>query len=172
MIGPMSGLFTGLPIVIASVFFFKRATNSSLMDFSIMILEPAEHTSPWLKKIPIIAHSTAPSRSASAKITFGDFPPNSKPIFFTFVAAQRIRLCPTLVLPVNVIISTSLFSPISVPTSASPCSKLAHPFGSPASSNSSNKRIVDNGAFGLGLNTMLFPAASAGANFQTDIKNG
>ena len=46
------------------------------------------------------------------------------------------------------------------------------PFGSPAFSKISNIRIVDNTVSELGLKMMQFPAASAGASFQTPIKNG
>ena len=44
---------------------------------------PAEQTSPWLKKTPNSAPSTAASKSASAKKMFGDLPPSSSEIFFS-----------------------------------------------------------------------------------------
>ena len=38
---------------------------------------PAEHTSPWLPKTPLLVPGTAAARSASAKTMFGLFPPSS-----------------------------------------------------------------------------------------------
>ncbi len=68
---------------------------------------PAEQTSPWLKKTPKSAPSTAASKSASAKKMFGDLPPSSSEIFFSVSAAPRMIVLPTSTLPVNAILSTS-----------------------------------------------------------------
>ena len=150
-------------MVIASALSFNLCTNLSFIDSSIIILEPAEHTSPWLKKIPIIAHSTAPSKSASAKITFGDLPPNSNPIFFKFPTDALAILCPTSVLPVNVIISTSLLSDNSWPTvPPEPKSKLQEPFGIPTSSNTSNDKNNQTNE----TSTTKYISASSGLNVR------
>ena len=69
--------------------------------------------------------------------------------------------------------STSLLSAISCPTVApDPKTRFAVPLGSPISSNTSNRAIEERGVFELGLNTILFPAAKAGAIFHIAIKNG
>ena len=143
------------------------------MLFSMMIREPAAQTSPWFKKMPIMAHSTAPSRSASAKITLGDLPPSSRPIFLMFPAAARMMLCPTSVLPVKVIISTSSLSARVLPTTEpGPSTRFAQPFGRPTFSKISKRCTLESTQLELGLNTTLFPAARAGASFHTPISSG
>ena len=81
--------------------------------------------------------------------------------------------CPTAVLPVNVTISTSgdeaRRSPTVLP---GPTTRLTVPFGRPTSSNISKSLIVESIVSELGLNTILLPAASAGASFQMAIRNG
>ena len=88
---------------------------------------PAEQTSPWLKKTPNSAPSTAASKSASAKKMFGDLPPSSSEIFFSVSAAARMIVLPTSALPVNAILSTSACSTIAAPVSPSPVTMLTTP---------------------------------------------
>ena len=171
--GPMSGLFRGLPRVMALVRSTRRRRKVSLKLSSMRIRDPAEQTSPWLKKIPIMAHSTAPSRSASAKMMLGDFPPSSRPIFLTFAAAQRIMSCPTAVDPVKVTMLMPGWAAMALPTEPpGPRIRLTEPLGMPAFSKISNIFTVDKTQLELGLKITLFPAASAGASFQAPMRKG
>ena len=95
---------------------------------------PAEQTSPWLKKTPNSAPSTAASKSASAKKMFGDLPPSSSEIFFSVSAAPRMIVLPTSALPVNAILSTSaMLDDRRAGVSPAPVTMLTTPGGSPAS---------------------------------------
>src|SRR3989442_191348 len=95
---------------------------------------PAEQTSPWLKKTPKSAPSTAGSKSASAKKMFGDLPPSSSVTFFNVAAAARMIVLPTSALPVNAILSTSGCATIAAPAvSPTPVTTLTTPGGRPAS---------------------------------------
>ena len=169
----MSGLSKGLPMVMALARSAKRLTKASWILSSMMIREPAQHTSPWLKKMPIMAHSTAASRSTSAKMMLGDLPPSSKPIFLMLLAAQRMMLCPTAVEPVRVIISMPGWEARASPTDPpGPRIRLAAPLGTPASSRISNIFTLDITALEAGLKMMLLPAARAGAIFQDPMTKG
>ena len=65
------------------------------------IREPAQQTCPWLNQIALTTPSTAVSKSASSKTINGDFPPNSRDIFFPVPAVLFLNNLPTPVLPVK-----------------------------------------------------------------------
>src|SRR5213080_2518648 len=72
--------------------------------------------------------------------------------------------CPTAVLPVKLIMSTSGDSTSAAPTSAlDPVTTLTTPGGKPTSSRTRTNSITANGSCGAGLITTVFPVASAGA---------
>ncbi len=169
----MSGSPIPSPIVMAFARSARRATKRSFRLSSTRRREPAEHTSPWLKNTPIMAHSTAPSRSASAKTMLGDLPPSSSPTFFRLPTAALAMSWPVRVLPVKVIMSMSWLSASSWPAAGPvPRIRLAVPAGSPTSSKILNSSTADNGVSSLGLKTTQLPAASAGASFQVAISSG
>jgi len=81
-------------------------TNSSWADSSTNSRLPAQQTSPWLKKMPLIAPCTARSMSASAKTTFGLLPPSSKVTRFRVCAALAMIVWAVRYSPVKAILST------------------------------------------------------------------
>ena len=55
----------------------RAATKGSAMDSCTRRREPAQHTSPWLKKMPLTTPSTAWSSGASSKTMLAALPPSS-----------------------------------------------------------------------------------------------
>src|SRR4051812_29891221 len=82
----------------------------SLIDSSTSNREPAEHISPWLKKMAKAAAVAALSMSGqSASTMLGDLPPHSSDTFLRFdCAACVITVLPVAVEPVKVMQSTSM----------------------------------------------------------------
>ena len=80
---------------------------------------------------------------------------------------------PTGVEPVNAILSTSGWAARASPAIApGPGTTLTTPAGNPASMISSPSRSAVSGVCSAGLNTTVFPAASAGPSFQAAISSG
>jgi hypothetical protein len=79
--------------------------------------EPAEHISPWLKKIAEAAAAAARSRSGqSARMMFGDLPPHSSHTRFMFDCPEYCSISlPVRVEPVNPMQSTSMWSASACP---------------------------------------------------------
>src|SRR5260370_36694763 len=125
---------------------------------------PAEQTSPWLKKTPKSAPSTAFSKSASAKKMFGDLPPSSSEIFFSVSAALRMIVLPTSTLPGNAILSTSGGATIEAPVaSPAPLAMLTTPGGRPASAITAARDSGGHGVAAPGVVTRQRHAQIAGA---------
>jgi hypothetical protein len=98
----------------------------------------------------------------------GDLPPSSSEIFLTLQAAARMIVCPVGTLPVKAILSTSMLSASAAPaTGPAPGSTLSTPSGKPASVASFASHSAESGVYSDGLRMQTFPAASAGASFQT-----
>src|SRR6266436_6239253 len=116
---------------------------------------------------PNSAPSTAASQSASAKNTFGDFPPSSSVTRFSVSAALFTIILPTAALPVNATLSTPGCATSAAPVvSPQPLIMFTTPGGRPASSNQlANSRAV-RGVCSAGFRIQVQPAASAGASFQ------
>ena len=115
---------------------------ASLIKFSGMsILVGDEHDWPVLKKHCLIPISTAFSKSASSRIIFGDFPPNSNETLLILSAACFCISIPARVEPVKDIISKSSCWLIALPTiSPLPCIRLKIPFGKEVLSTTSARR--------------------------------
>lgn len=77
------------------------------MNFSLMLSwtktrDPAQQTCPALKKIPNADQEAAASRSASSKMTLGDFPPSSRVTVLRLLSAASFMIVrPTRVDPVK-----------------------------------------------------------------------
>ena len=100
-------------------------------------------------------------------------PPSSSDIFFTVSALWRIRIRPTSVDPVNVILRTTGFAHSSWPiATASPVTMLRTPLGMPARSASSANASAENGVCSAGFSTMVQPAASPGDTLRVIIALG
>src|SRR3954462_11001018 len=109
---------------------------ASLMDASTNNLDPAEHISPWLKKMAYAAAVGARSRSGqSASTMFGDLPPHSSDTFLRFdSAAACMTVLPVAVEPVNAMQSTSRCADSAEPAVwPKPGTTLKTPGGKPAS---------------------------------------
>ena len=135
---------------------------------------PAEHISPWLKKMPPATARAACSRSGqSARISCGDLPPSSSQVRLRLLAAAQPAICrPTAVEPVKATQSMSMCAASRRPVSPAPGSTCNTPSGRPASAASAASRMAVSGDFSLGLRMTLLPAASAGAIFHDAISSG
>ena len=115
--------------------------------------------------------------SSSASITegkkiLGDLPPNSKVTGIIFSVAYCITILPVAVEPVNAAFATFGLVTKVLPNSApKPLTIFTTPAGS-KSSISSIKTIIETGVLSAGFRTTQFPAARAGASFQTAIRIG
>ena len=134
--------------------------------------EPAQHTWPWLKKIPLTIPSTAWSRAASSKTMFADLPPSSSvsPVGRPARAAWMSR--PTAVDPVKAILSTPGARTSAAPASPLPGKIDTTPSGSSASWQISASSSAVSGVVSAGLRIAVLPQASAGASFHAAISSG
>src|SRR5690606_29061535 len=85
-----------------------------------------------------------------------------------------IMTVPVLVSPVNVIASTSGCSDINAPAELlpKPWTKLTTPSGTPASLQSSTRRVAVIGVNSAGFITAVLPDARHGANFHVNRSKG
>src|SRR5262245_28169610 len=159
--------------MIARVAETKRSTNSSNTLRSTKTRLRAQQSWPALEKTLIGDLLAACSKSASAKLMLGDFPPSSKEIRLISREASSITREPTAVEPVKEILRTSgcvtSASPTAVPA---PGRTWSAPAGNPASIAICAKRNAESGEGAAGLSTTEFPVASAGATFQQVMGNG
>ena len=103
---------------------------------------------------------------------FGDFPPNSKVTGIIFSVAYCITNLPVVVDPVNAALATFLFVTNARPNSEpNPLTIFTTPGGNKSPINSIIT-IIEIGVLSAGFKTTVFPAANAGANFQTAINIG
>src|SRR3954463_15621739 len=112
--------------------------------------------------------AAAEERSASSKTITGALPPSSRGQRLSVSAAARATDLPAAMLPVIETISGIGWLTTVAPVSRSPQTTLKTPGGG-VSANSSAMWAVLAGVVSDGLRTMVSPAASAGANFQTAI---
>ena len=109
----------------------------------------------------------AASRSASAKMMFGFFPPSSSETFLKSGAPASATFRPVTVPPVKEIVPIFGCAVMAEPTFGPvPCTMLRTPFGKPASRQTSPSRKAVIGVSSLGFATAVFPTAMAGAIFQ------
>ena len=123
---------------------------------------------PALKKPAIAIPSAAASRFASANTTTGALPPSSRCTFFTSSAADFATSIPARIDPVIETIAGILWEINARPVSRSPQTTL----NTPAGRNSLIISAINNVEAGVvsdGFSTTVFPAAIAGAHFQTAI---
>ena len=164
---------SGPPNLMASVRRTSSSTNFSWMDSSTMMRAPAEHTCPEWTKPPLRALSTAASKSASAKMTFGFLPPSSRATRFTVSAACLAIILPVTRPPVKETISTSGWVDSGLPAVApAPVMRFATPAGTPASVSTVMSIIAVCGVSSACLRTKVLPAASAGATFHATCSSG
>ena len=79
--------------------------TSSSTDSCTNRRDPAQHTCPWLKKIPLTIPSTAWSIGASSNTMFAALPPSSSVTFLPVPANDCWIFLPTAVEPVNATLS-------------------------------------------------------------------
>src|SRR5580692_8188834 len=110
---------------------------------------------------------TAFCRSASSRTMLADLPPSSCATRLTVSAAAFATAIPARVEPVNDIMSMPGCDDSASPTvGPSPLTRLNTPAGTPASSMICAKSSALIGATSDGFNTIVQPAASAGATLQ------
>ena len=108
--------------------------------------------------------TTACSRSASSRITFGDLPPSSRDTGLTDCAASSDTRLPARVEPVKLTMSVSGCETSASPTTVpGPVTRLNTPAGRPTASQISASTKALSGTTSLGLSATVHPAASAGA---------
>ncbi|CAB4782260.1 unannotated protein [freshwater metagenome] len=123
---------------------------------------------PALKNPAIAIPSAADSRLASSKTTTGALPPSSRCTLFNCFAAEPATSIPARTDPVIETIAGVACSTNARPVSRSPQSTLNTPLGKNSDMTCAMK-TVDAGVVSLGFSTTVFPAAIAGAHFQTAI---
>ena len=126
------------------------------------------HVWPALRNFDASASRTATSRSASSKTIKGALPPNSKLTFLIVSADCFIRIRPTSVEPVKVILRTVGLVVSSSPMAGAsmPLTMLITPFGMPARSARTARAKAESGVCSAGFNTAAQPAARPGANLR------
>ena len=133
---------------------------------------PAEHTSPWLRKMPNSAPSTAASKSASAKKMFGDLPPSSSEIFFRVSAAPRMMLADLDAAGEGNLVHVGMLDNRRAGGFAAPVTMFTTPGGRPGVGKARASSRMVSGVCSAGLRTVVQPAQMAGASFQAAIING
>lgn len=124
-------------------------------------------------EIPMCAHFTACSKSASSKTSKGLFPPVSSVMFFILIEAIFMISFPVLVLPVNATLSIPRCVAIAAPASRpKPFSTLTTPAGKPASLIKVARYRMLKGVCSAALITTVFPQAKAGPSFHAAIARG
>jgi hypothetical protein len=124
--------------------------------------EPAQHTWPWLKKMPLMMPSTAWSMGASSNTMFAALPPSSIVIFFSAPATERMMTLPTSVEPVNAIFTVSGCAMIAPPVEPEPVITLTTPGGRSASRKISASFIAVMRRVGGGLDHHAVPGGERG----------
>ena len=146
--------------------------NGSAIDSWTRRRDPAQQTSPWLKKMPLTTPSIAWSSGASSKTMLAAFPPSSRvrPLSVPATAFPISR--PTAVEPVKATLSMSGWRTSAMPISPGPVTMLTTPGGSSACAQTSAKRSAVSGVELAGFRTTVLPAARAGAIFQASMRSG
>ena len=124
-------------------------------------------TWPLFRNLPRTAALATASGSASGKTMNGACPPSSRLSRLTWSAAARISCLPTSVDPVKLTLRTAgLVMNSSAISAAGPMTRLATPAGQARVSRHSNTPIRQSGVWLAGLQTIVHPAARAGASFR------
>ncbi|MDT4857704.1 hypothetical protein FQZ97_921380 [compost metagenome] len=123
---------------------------------------------PAAPKMPATAPITAWSRSASSNTMLADFPPSSSVTFLKSLAAISLIFWPAASPPVKATLATRGWPTSGSPTSApKPVMTLKTPGGKPANFTNAASSNNELDVYSEGLITIVLPAASAGAIFQT-----
>ena len=150
----------------------SRSSSSSATDSCTSRRLPAQHTWPWLKKMPLTMPSTAWSSGASSNTTLAALPPSSSVTFLRVPATERAIWRPTSVEPVKATLSTPGCSTSARPVSPAPVTMLTTPGGRSACRQMSAKARAVSGVVSAGFSTTVLPVASAGAIFHASISSG
>ena len=123
---------------------------------------------PALKYAAPAIPSAVASTSASSKTITGALPPSSRWTRFRSAAAAVATSMPARTLPVIETIAGIGCSTRARPVSRSPQTTLKTPGGRCSATISASSSVL-TGVVSEGLSTIVLPAASAGAHFQTAI---
>ena len=127
---------------------------------------------PAFQNPAILIPSATATGSASSKTSTGALPPSSRCTRFSESAAVRATARPVSTSPVSETSRTSGCVTSRSPTGTpSPVTTFSTPGGSTPAASSA-KRSSESGVCSDGFSTCVFPAASAGASFQTAIISG
>mmetsp|Transcript_8076 Transcript_8076/g.20535 ORF Transcript_8076/g.20535 Transcript_8076/m.20535 type:complete len:247 (-) Transcript_8076:65-805(-) len=137
------------------------ASKSAFTESSMYTRSIPQHTWPQLYKDHVTASSAAVSRSESAKMTIGSFPPSSRTRRLSELLQASMMRRPVAEEPVMATIAISGWATKHLPTSPSPWQSSTQPTGRTFCNGSSTLAPV-NGATSLGLTTTVLPAARAG----------
>src|SRR5437879_2216235 len=145
----------------------KCWTKSLYAECSTNTRDPHKQICPWLANEERTLPEIAASRSASAKMMFGFFPPSSSETFLNNGAAASATFLPVTVPPVKEMVLIFGCAVIAAPTLGPvPCTTLSTPFGKLASLQIAQSKYAVIGVNSLGLAMVVFPTAMAGAIFQ------
>ena len=157
----------GSPTFTCSAAALAISTTSSWRSAGTSIRVGALHDWPEFMKQLCTPAATALLKSASSRMILADLPPSSCATRLTVSAELLATAIPARVDPVNDIISISACCDMASPTlGPSPFTILKTPAGTPASSRISVHKAALRGATSEGFNTMVQPAAKAGATLQ------
>ena len=120
-------LSSGSPVRSSSMRRRSRSSRSSATPSCTSSREPAQHTWPWLKKIPSTMPSTAWSSAASSKTRWAPLPPSSSVRRVPVPATARRMALPTSVEPVKATLSTPGWAARAAPVGPAPVTTLTTP---------------------------------------------
>ena len=151
----------------------STSSNSSAMDSCTSSRDPAQHTWPWLKKIPLTIPSTAWSTGASSNTMLAALPPSSRVSRLRGDRADPGDLLADLGGAGERHLVDAGVGDQGAPGGAVAGDDVDHARGAgrPAGRSRRTASAV-SGVVSAGLSTTVLPQASAGAIFQASISSG
>ena len=149
------------------------SSTTSATDSCTSKREPAQHTWPWLKKMPLTMPSTAWSSAASSKMMLAALPPSSSVTFLPRAGDFALdRLADRGGAGERDLVDVRVRDDAAPVAAAAGDDVHDARVASPASSIDLGEQHAVSGVVSAGLRTQTFPVASAGASFHAAISSG